>query len=54
MIKFLHDVYTNLRSLWMVFSHAWRKRDTIHYPEQIPYVPLRYRVRIILTRDPDG
>ena len=54
MFKLLHDVFTQFRSLWMVFSHAWRKRDTIQYPEQMPYVPPRYRGRIILTRDPDG
>jgi NADH-quinone oxidoreductase subunit I len=54
MMKFLYDVFTQFRSLWMVFSHAWRKRDTILYPEQMPYVPPRYRGRIILTRDPDG
>jgi NADH-quinone oxidoreductase subunit I len=54
MIKLLHGVFTQFRSLWMVFSHAWRKRDTILYPEQMPYVPPRYRGRIILTRDPDG
>jgi len=54
MIKLIKGTYTQFRSLWMVFSHAWRKRDTILYPEQMPYVPPRYRGRIILTRDPDG
>ncbi len=54
MIKLLHDVFTQFRSLWLVFSHAWRKRDTIQYPEQMPYIPPRYRGRIVLTRDPDG
>lgn len=54
MIKLLHGVFTQFRSLWMIFSHAWRKRDTIQYPEQMPYIPPRYRGRIILTRDPDG
>jgi len=45
---------TNLRSIWMIFSHSWRKRDTIQYPEQAVYLPPRYRGRIVLTRDPDG
>ncbi|HOY24767.1 MAG TPA: NADH-quinone oxidoreductase subunit I, partial [Cellvibrio sp.] len=32
MIKLIKGTYTQFRSLWMVFSHAWRKRDTILYP----------------------
>ncbi len=47
-------IYTNLRSMVMVASHTFRKRDTIQYPEVKPYVPPRYRGRIVLTRDPDG
>jgi len=54
MLQFLKDVFSQLRSLWMVFCHAFRKRDTICYPEQMPNVPPRYRGRIVLTRDPDG
>ena len=54
MMQFLKDVFSQVRSLWMVFCHAFRKRDTIMYPEQMPYVPPRYRGRIVLTRDPDG
>ncbi|MEY4589041.1 MAG: NADH-quinone oxidoreductase, chain [Pseudomonadota bacterium] len=54
MLQFLKDVFSQVRSLWMVFCHAFRKRDTILYPEQMPYVPPRYRGRIVLTRDPDG
>lgn len=45
-----------VRSMWMVNSHATRKRDTILYPE-VPaseIVPPRFRGRIVLTRDPDG
>ena len=47
---------TVVRSLWMVFSHATRKRDTIMYPETPAeeIVPPRFRGRIVLTRDPDG
>ncbi len=54
MFAILKGIYTNLRSMAMVFSHATRKRDTILYPEVMPYLPPRYRGRIVLTRDPDG
>ncbi|MBL6749049.1 MAG: NADH-quinone oxidoreductase subunit NuoI [Nevskia sp.] len=50
----LTGIYTNLRSMGMVFMHTFRKRDTIQYPEVKPYLPPRYRGRIVLTRDPDG
>ena len=56
MIKILAGVGSVVRTLWMVFTHATRKRDTILYPE-VPaeqIVPPRYRGRIVLTRDPDG
>ena len=43
-----------LRTIWMVFLHMFRKRVTVQYPEQKPYLPPRYRGRIVLTRDPDG
>ena len=46
--------YTQLRSMVMVFSHGFRKRDTLQYPEEAVYLPPRYRGRIVLTRDPDG
>jgi len=38
----------------MVFLHTFRKRETVQYPEEQPYLPPRYRGRIILSRDPDG
>lgn len=47
-------IWSNLRSMWMVFTHSTRKRDTLMYPEVPIYVPPRYRGRIVLTRDPDG
>jgi NADH-quinone oxidoreductase subunit I len=50
----LHGTYTQLRSLVMVFGHAFRKRDTLQYPEEAVYLPPRFRGRIVLTRDPDG
>ncbi len=50
----LSGIWSNLRSMAMVFTHSWRKRDTLMYPEVPIYVPPRYRGRIVLTRDPDG
>src|SRR5678815_3293499 len=43
-----------LKTIWYVFLHAFRKRITVQYPEQKPYLAPRYRGRIILSRDPDG
>jgi NADH-quinone oxidoreductase subunit I len=43
-----------LRSLWAVFLHLFRRPITIQYPEEKPYLPPRWRGRIILSRDPDG
>jgi NADH-quinone oxidoreductase subunit I len=43
-----------LRSLFYVFLHLFRKRETIQYPEQKAYLAPRSRGRIILSRDPDG
>lgn len=47
-------IFNSLKTMWLVFQHAFRKRDTVQYPEQRPYLPPRYRGRIVLTRDPDG
>lgn len=43
-----------LKAMWIILSHTFRKRETILYPEQKPYIPPRWRGRIILSRDPDG
>lgn len=43
-----------LRAMWDVFGHAFRPRVTVLYPEEKPYLPPRFRGRIILARDPDG
>ncbi|MDA8098551.1 MAG: NADH-quinone oxidoreductase subunit NuoI [Nitrospiraceae bacterium] len=43
-----------LKSLWTVLVTMFRKRVTIQYPEERPYLPPRWRGRIILSRDPDG
>ncbi len=42
------------RTIWEVLRHTFRKRETIQYPDQEPYLPPRWRGRIVLTRDPDG
>ena len=54
LINAFKGIWSQLRSLVMVFGHAFRKRDTIQYPEEKVYLPPRYRGRIVLTRDPDG
>lgn len=43
-----------LTGIWLVFVHAFQRRATVQYPEQRPYLPPRWRGRIILSRDPDG
>jgi NADH-quinone oxidoreductase subunit I len=45
-------MFSNLRSIWIVFLHMFHKRVTIEYPEKKPYLPPRWRGRIVLTRDP--
>lgn len=54
MIALGEGLFTLPRSMVMVFSHMFRKRDTFMYPEQPVNPPPRYRGRIVLTRDPDG
>ncbi len=43
-----------LTGIWLVFVHAFQRRATVQYPEERPYLPPRWRGRIILSRDPDG
>jgi NADH-quinone oxidoreductase subunit I len=38
------------KGLWVVFGHAFRRRVTVQYPEQKPYLAPRWRGRIILSR----
>ncbi len=47
-------VWSTLVGLGVVLGHARRTRDTIQYPEEMVYLPPRYRGRIVLTRDPAG
>jgi len=45
---------SHLRTIWLVFLHAFRPRVTVQYPEERRPLPARWRGRIILSRDPDG
>ena len=47
-------MWSNLRTIWIAFTHLFRKKATIEYPEKKQHLPPRYRGRIILSRDPDG
>src|ERR1041385_1660566 len=53
-MKFSSPILSQLRSMWTVFTHLFARRVTVEYPEQKPYLPPRWRGRIVLTRDPDG
>jgi NADH-quinone oxidoreductase subunit I len=50
----VEGTWSQVVSLWRMFLHGFAKRATIQYPEEKPYLPPRYRGRIVLTRDPDG
>jgi NADH-quinone oxidoreductase subunit I len=43
-----------IKTLWLVLLHTGHRRETVQYPEQKPYLPPRWRGRIVLSRDPDG
>ena len=45
---------TIINTIWEVLKHTFRRRVTVQYPDEKPYLPPRYRGRIILARDPDG
>jgi NADH-quinone oxidoreductase subunit I len=47
-------MFSLITVVWNVLKHTFRKRETILYPEEKPYLPPRWRGRIILSRDPDG
>ena len=42
-----------IRTIWVIFLHMFKKRETVQYPEEKYELPARYRGRIILSRDPD-
>jgi NADH-quinone oxidoreductase subunit I len=43
-----------LKAIGTVLPHLFRRRDTVLFPEERPYLPPRYRGRIVLSRDPEG
>ncbi|MGI9324110.1 MAG: NADH-quinone oxidoreductase subunit NuoI [Pseudomonadales bacterium] len=47
-------MFSQLQSLWSVFTHLFTRNETVQYPEEMPYLAPRYRGRIVLTRDPSG
>ncbi|MDR3715606.1 MAG: NADH-quinone oxidoreductase subunit NuoI [Puia sp.] len=47
-------MFSNLRSIWIVFLHMFHKRETVLYPEEKAHLPPRWRGRIVLTRDSEG
>ena len=50
----MKSLMTIIRTLWMVFRHAFHRRATVQYPEEKPRLSPRWKGRIILSRDPDG
>jgi NADH-quinone oxidoreductase subunit I len=52
--KQIHVIWTQIVTLFLVFMHLFKKKDTVEYPDVMPYMFPRWRGRIILTRDPDG
>jgi NADH-quinone oxidoreductase subunit I len=43
-----------LRTMWLIFLHAFRRRATVAYPDAPVRLAPRFRGRIVLSRDPDG
>ena len=37
-----------LKALATILPHLFRRRDTVLFPEERPYMPPRYRGRIVL------
>ena len=52
--RIYRTVVSTLHALGIVIGHAFRERDTVQYPDEMVYLPPRYRGRIVLSRDPDG
>ncbi len=47
-------MFSLIKGAWAVLLHMFSPRVTVQYPDAKPYVPPRWRGRIILSRDPDG
>jgi NADH-quinone oxidoreductase subunit I len=45
---------SNLKTIWLVLRHTFKRPVTVQYPEENIPLPPRFRGRIILSRDPDG
>ncbi len=52
--RIYRTVASTLGGIAVVIGHAFHSRATIQYPEEMVYLPPRYRGRIVLTRDPGG
>ncbi|VFP83589.1 NADH-quinone oxidoreductase subunit NuoI [Buchnera aphidicola] len=50
----IFSIFSYIRSIFLIFSNIFASRETRLYPEQPLNLSLRYRGRIILTRDPNG
>ena len=48
------DIKGTLQPFWITLGYFFKKPVTIQYPEEKRTPPLRYRARLVLTRDPDG
>lgn len=47
-------MFSQLRTMWQIFLHLFRRRATVQWPEEKQALPPRWRGRIVLSRDPDG
>lgn len=45
---------SQIRSLWIVAIRVFYRRETRMYPEKKVELPVRYRGRVVLTRNQDG
>ena len=50
----MRAIFNSMTTMARIFTHAFRRRETVQYPEERPSIPPRWRGRIILSRDPDG
>lgn len=53
-MRLLRSIRDLVLALWIVFKRTFRRPITVQYPDERPYLPPRWRGRIVLTRDPDG
>ena len=36
-------MWNSLKTMWIIFLHMFRRRVTIQYPDEKPYIPPRWR-----------